>query len=138
MQLAVFPLTHHFGDALGCPEYIGRINGLVRGNHDHFFTLILDGRISEVLGRKDIISDRLTHLALQDGHMFIGGGVKDHIRLKLLYHMKDLIPFTQIAKYAFPLYIGKSMGQLALYAIQVKFITLENNQPSRIETGNLQ
>ncbi len=72
------------GDVLCGPHHIGRSHRLVGGDEHESLGSELVGQVRHAPGAEHVVLDRLAGIGFHQRHVFVGGGVKDHLRLKLL------------------------------------------------------
>ena len=70
----------HLGNPFGYPHDAGRINCLVRGNHNETFGFGGNCRPSHHHGAENIILNSLHRLAFHQRNMFVGCGMEDDFR----------------------------------------------------------
>ena len=72
---------------LGAAHDVGRVHGLVRGDHDHLLHIVLDALISDIAGTGDIDKNCLTRVFLHERDMLVGRSMEDHLRSPFAEHI---------------------------------------------------
>ena len=82
--LLAYGLYVDLGYALGSSHDVGRVDGLVGGDHHEFLDVVADGGIHDVFGAEDVGLHGLHWVGLHKGHMLVGSGVEDHVGTVLI------------------------------------------------------
>ena len=70
-----------FGQALGAAHNVGGVHGLVGGDHHHFLDAVFHAFVGHVLGAIDVHEDGFARVFFHQGHVLVGGGVEDDLRV---------------------------------------------------------
>ncbi len=71
----------YLGQTLGAPHDIGRVDGLVRGDHDHLLHPVLNALVSYISRTDHIDKHGLARILLHQGDMLVGSGMEDDLRM---------------------------------------------------------
>ena len=69
------------GQAFGAAHNVGGVHGLVGGDHHHFLDAVFHAFVGHVLRAIDVHEDGFARVFFHQGHVFVGGGVEDDLRV---------------------------------------------------------
>ncbi len=95
------------------------------------------GRIRENLGAADIVVGRRFRIHLHQGHMLVGGGMKDNLGLMIIEYGNGMGPVPEVAHKRYQRNIGKALPEFSLYIKQRGFGLVEQDDKGRAESGDL-
>jgi len=135
----VLALHDHLGRALACPHHIGRVDRLVRRDHDEAFDFVLVRQFDEIPGAQYVVLHRFDGLKLHERHMLVGSGMEDNMRAIRLEQMPEASGVLDIRddRMQMDIQIPELAAELGLDLIDAVLAATDQYQCVRLEIHDL-
>ena len=125
-------LQAEFSQALAGAHDVGRAHGLVGGNQHEVRHTMFQRGARHRQGTKHVVGQALHRVVLHHGHMLVGGGVVDRVRLPGLHDLAHVLQLAHIAQQRHQLRRGQQRGRLGLQflvdVVEGEFAVFEQQQ----------
>jgi len=98
--------------ALGAAHYVGRVDSLVGGHHDHLLHVVLDAFVCHVARSRHVYENRLAWVIFHERDVLIGCGVEDHLRTPLAERIVQARKQAHVAYDRYEVQLGELLLQL--------------------------
>ena len=129
---AVFHLYHHLAETLAGSHKIGGIYGLVSGDQKELFNSCICCSLCQLIGTHNVIFNSLIGAVLHQGHMLMGSGMIDHVRLVLFQNCIYPVGISHGTYKCHQIKIGMLRDKLLLYGIGVVLIYIKDDKLLRL------
>ena len=126
-----------FGEPLGAAHDIGRIDGLVGGDHHHALHAVFDTLVGHVARTGHVDQHRFARVLLHERHMLVGRRVEHHLRMVGAEDVVQPRRDADIADDGHEMEVGVLVLELETQVVQGSFGVVEENQPADPELHQL-
>ena len=131
-------LDNALAEALRRAHDVGRVHGLVRGDHDELFHAGFFGNIHDIQGAEDVVAHGLDAVPLHEGNVLVGRGVEHNLGMMAVEDGLELRPVGNGDDFRHDgeiLAIGDF--QLLFDIIGAVFIHIEHDELRGLHAGDL-
>ena len=116
---------------------VGRVDGLVRRDHDHLLDVVFDTLVRYVTRTGDVGQYGFAGVLLHQRHVLVGGRVEDHLRTVGAEGVVQTRDHAHVADYGDELQIGEAVLQFETDVVHRGFGVVEEDELLDAERGQL-